>query len=64
MAGKSKRVKVQFTNPTTGQVRRFNFPLPTPDSDCPGTNPVKERVVIIRRRLSWKSMTKRRVKVI
>ena len=35
MASKSKRVKVQIKNPTTGEVRTFNFTLTIPASDCP-----------------------------
>lgn len=49
MASKSKRVKVVFENPATGEVRTFKFTLTILDSDCSRTNPVRQRVVTIRR---------------
>ena len=64
MASKSKRVRVQIENPTTGEVRTFNVTLTIPDSDCPRSDPHRQRVVIIRRRLNWKKLSKPRVKII
>jgi hypothetical protein len=64
MASKFKRVKVVIENPTTGDVRTFKSNRTTPASDCPRTNPLKQRVVIIRRRLSWKKLSKLRLKLI
>ena len=64
MASKSKRVKVVFRNPTTGEVRTFKFTVTILDSDCPGTNPGSQKVVIIRRVPNWKRLSKLRVKVI
>jgi hypothetical protein len=64
MASKSKRVSVVIEKPTTGEVRTFNFTLTILDSDCPRTNPVRQKVVIIRRVPSWKRLSKVRVKVI
>jgi hypothetical protein len=64
MAAKSKNVKVQFKNPTTGEVRTFKLTLTTPATDSSQTNLLKERVVIIRRMLSSNELAKVRVKVI
>lgn len=64
MAGKSKRVKLQLEDPTTGKMRTLEFTLPTLNSDCPRTNPLKQRVIILRRKLRWKTLTKVEVKVI
>lgn len=49
MASKSKRVKVVIENPTTGEIRTFNVTLTILDSDCPRSDPHRQRVVIIRR---------------
>jgi hypothetical protein len=64
MASKSKRVNVVMENSTTGEVRTFNFSVTILDSDCPQTNPVRQRVVIVRRVPSWKRLSKVRVKVL
>ena len=64
MAAKSKDVKVQFKNPATGEVRTFKLDLTTLASDCPRASLLKERVVIIRRMLSSKRLSRVRVKVI
>lgn len=64
MASKSKRVKLVIENPTTGELRTFKFPITILDSDCHQTNPVRQRVIIVRRLQSWKRLTKVRVKVI
>jgi hypothetical protein len=64
MTGKSKRVKLQIEDPATGKVRTLEFTVTILDSDCPRTNPHKQRVIILRRRLRWKRLPKVRVKII
>jgi len=61
---KPKRVKLEFEDPITGEVRTLYFTLPTLENDDPPTNQDKKRVVILRRRLNLKRLTKGRVKVI
>lgn len=64
MAGKSKRVKLQLEDPATGQVRTLEFIVTILDSDCPRTNPLRQKVIILRRKPRWTRLTKVRVKVI
>jgi len=64
MAGKSERVKLQLEDPTTGKVRTLEFTLPTLTRDCSQSNPLKQRVIIIRRKPRLKKLTKMRVKVL
>jgi hypothetical protein len=64
MADKSKRVKLELEDSTTGKVRTFYFTLPTLASDDPQTNQDKNRVVILRRKLNLKRVPKGRVKII
>jgi hypothetical protein len=64
MSGKSKRVKVELEDPITGKVRALEFTLPTLTSDCSQTNPLKQRVITIRRKPRSKGLTKVRVKVV
>jgi hypothetical protein len=64
MADKSKRVKLELEDPTTGKVWTFSIALPTLASDDPPTNQDKKRVVILRRKLNLKRLHKGRVKII
>ncbi|HMH42165.1 MAG TPA: hypothetical protein VK557_01670 [Pyrinomonadaceae bacterium] len=57
-------MKLEFEDPITGEVRTLYFTLPTLENDDPPTNQDKKRVVILRRRLNLKRLTKGRVKVI
>jgi hypothetical protein len=58
MARKSKRVKLQLEDPATGKVRTLEFSVTILDSDCSRTNPLKQRVIVLRRNLRWKRLTK------
>jgi hypothetical protein len=64
MAGKSKRVKLQLEDPATGKLRTLEFTLPMLTSDCCHTNPLKQSVIIIRRRPRSTKLTKARAKVV
>jgi len=64
MTDKPKHVKLVIENPTTGEIKTLEFTLPRLTNDCPETNQHRQRVVVIRRRLSWKKLSKLPKKII